>query len=76
MSTVLFITDSLNIGGVERQLLLLAGNLPDDWMPIIISLCKGPLIEVAQKSGIHTIFVERKNKFDALGPILTSVSLL
>lgn len=68
--TVLYITDSLNIGGAERQLLLLANNLPENWTPIIVSLCKGPLFEVARKSGIHTILVERKNKFDALGPIL------
>ena len=74
--TVLLITDSLNPGGAERQMLLLAENLPCQWKPEVIAISPGPLSEKYKDAGIRIHIVERKVRFDALVPILKIMKLV
>lgn len=68
-NTVVFAIDSLNIGGAEKQLLLLVKNLPEEWHPVVLALSSGSLHESFTRIGIEVKVIERNYRFDALGPI-------
>ncbi|OFW61972.1 MAG: hypothetical protein A2133_07215 [Actinobacteria bacterium RBG_16_64_13] len=62
---VLLVVDSLSNGGAERQLALLAMNLPPEWQPQIWSLTPGVWAEPLREAGIPVTVSERLWRFDA-----------
>lgn len=69
MQKVLFV-GPLKHGGAETQLLLLAKNLPEGWYPVVFSMTSGPLHKHFVEAGIEVRVVERKFRYDAIGPII------
>ena len=61
---VLFATESLDNGGAERQLALLAMNLPPQWQPEVWSMEPGPYQEVYDRAGIPVTVSPRRSRFD------------
>lgn len=66
---VLFVTDSLGAGGAERQLVLLATNMPADWGVEVWSLSSGPWSGPLADAGVHLEVRERSWRFDP-SPVL------
>jgi len=64
MPRVLFLTDSLNNGGAERQLILLARNMPFMWESFIWSLNGGPFAKHLNDAQIQHRVALRKFRFD------------
>jgi len=52
------------MGGLERQLSLLAAHLPRTWRPLVWSAGGGPFLEVLLKSGVPTVVEARRSRFD------------
>jgi hypothetical protein len=61
---LLIVTDSLIIGGAERQLMLLAKYVPSEWDRRVLSLEGGPFAQAILSSGIQVDIYERKVQFD------------
>lgn len=61
---VLLATESLSNGGAERQLVLLATNLPPEWLVEVWSLTPGVWAEPLLQAGISVIASARKWRFD------------
>lgn len=61
---ILYVIDSLNNGGAERQLALLAKCLPQEWDRRVFSLGGGPFVELIQFYGIQIDICMRKTRFD------------
>ncbi len=61
---VLIINDSLDLGGKEHQLALLAKNLPNDWERKVWVIDGGPNYETFQSCNISFHLQPRKWKFD------------
>ncbi|MCE5253882.1 MAG: glycosyltransferase [Actinomycetia bacterium] len=62
---VLMVTDSLEDGGAERQLSLLANSLPEPWSVSVLSVADGPYRLVLEKLGIDVTVTPRKYRVDA-----------
>lgn len=56
---VLLLAATLTSGGLERQLSLLAANLPPRWRPLVWSADGGPFAEVLGRAGVPVI-VDRR----------------
>lgn len=63
---VLFLTYSHGNGGMERQLALLAPNLPPHWQCRVWSLEGGPHAEAMTANGVPLIVQPRRARFDVL----------
>lgn len=61
---LVFITDSLENGGAERQLALLVKYLPPEWACRVFSLGNGPFAGVVRREGTSVDIHERKARFD------------
>ena len=61
---VLFLTEVLSNGGLERQLALLATNLPREWDVRVLSMGGGPFVEYLRARGIRVAVSERRGRFD------------
>lgn len=64
MPKVMLITNSLGIGGAERQLTLFLENLPSNWQAKVICFSDGPFKEKIEKKGIKVSVIKRNNKYD------------
>lgn len=62
---VLLLAASLGNGGLERQLSMLAANLPSTWRPLVWSAGDGPFREVLQDAGVPTVVEARRSRLDA-----------
>jgi glycosyltransferase involved in cell wall biosynthesis len=61
---VLIVTDSLNNGGMERQLALLAKSLPDTWAVHVVALSDGVFAGVLREAGIDLTVLPRAFRLD------------
>lgn len=61
---VLFLTATLTSGGLERQLSLLAANLPSRWRPLVWSADGGPFRDVLARSAVPVIVDRRARRLD------------
>jgi glycosyltransferase involved in cell wall biosynthesis len=61
---VLLLADILPNGGAERQLALLATNLPEQYDLRVLSLGGGPFVEYLEAHGIPVAVSERRGRFD------------
>jgi len=75
MTKILYLADTLDNGGAERQLALLLKHLPPEWDRRLWSLGDGPFAEVIRASGIPVEVHERRRRYD-LAPILNLWSTL
>lgn len=66
---VLLLTATLDNGGLERQLALLATNLPPRWRPVVWSITEGPYAEVLRTAGVPVVVDPRAWHYD-LRPLL------
>jgi glycosyltransferase involved in cell wall biosynthesis len=68
---VLIVTDSLNNGGMERQLALLAKSLPDTWAVRVVGLSDGVYEQVLRDAGLDLTVVPRAFRLDVrpAGPL-------
>lgn len=64
MPKVLFLTDSLSNGGAERQLALLAQNMPSMWESFIWSINDGPFMAYLNDAQIQRRVSLRRFRFD------------
>jgi len=60
---VLFVTDSLGLGGRENQMYLLASSLPVDWEVLVWSLHDGYYHKLLRNSGVNCIVFDSKKNF-------------
>lgn len=60
----LIVTDSLGVGGMERQLALLATSLPESWAVRVVALAEGDFASVLADAGIDVITLPRAFRFD------------
>jgi glycosyltransferase involved in cell wall biosynthesis len=63
---VLFIADCLPNGGRERQLALLATNLPPEWHRRVIALEGGPFEATLRQGGVPVEVLRRRSRLDLL----------
>jgi glycosyltransferase involved in cell wall biosynthesis len=61
---ILYVIDTLNNGGAERQLSLLAKYLPAEWDRRVFSLGGGQFANVIRSNGILVDICERKARYD------------
>jgi hypothetical protein len=61
---VLLITDTLAMGGAERQLALLCSSLAPSWRPRVWSVDGGPFADVIRESGVDVRIAGRKRRWD------------
>ena len=66
---ILFVTDTLGIGGAERQLALLVKYLPSDWERRVWSLGNGSFADVIRNNGVLLDVRERRWRYD-IAPLL------
>ena len=66
---VLLLADTLNNGGAERQLALLAKYLPPEWDRQVWSLGSGPFAGLLREAGVLVTVRERRWRYD-IAPIL------
>jgi glycosyltransferase involved in cell wall biosynthesis len=64
MTRVLIVCDSLDNGGAERQMTLLATNLPDDFAVRVFSLGNGAYAEVLRGAGVDLQVAPRRWRYD------------
>lgn len=64
MPDILFVIDTLEIGGTERQLTLLATSLPDPWRGNIIAFGGGMFVHQLTALGMCPIILQRRSRFD------------
>jgi glycosyltransferase involved in cell wall biosynthesis len=62
---VLIVTDSLAMGGMERQLTLLAKSLPATWRARVFSLREGPYAAILRAAGVELSILPRQFSLDA-----------
>ena len=67
--SIFIVVDSLNLGGSERQCLLLSKELKKEWDPILVTFSDGLLSEDYRKAGIPVFFISRSSRFDFLSPM-------
>ena len=63
---VLLLAATLENGGLERQLTLLATNLPPEWRPLVWSAEGGPFREVLERAGVPVVVENRRARLDPL----------
>jgi glycosyltransferase involved in cell wall biosynthesis len=61
---VLLVNSSLALGGLERQLILLAENLPDEWHPLIWTVDGGPYEQFCRERDVPLVVAGRQSRFD------------
>jgi glycosyltransferase involved in cell wall biosynthesis len=61
---VLLLSANLTTGGLERQLALLAANLPDPWRPLVWTADGGPFEEVLARTGVPHVVDRRRSRLD------------
>lgn len=66
---ILFLTDTLDTGGAERQLALTVKYLPSEWERRVWSLGNGPFASVIREDGIELDVQERRRRYDIV-PVL------
>ena len=64
MRRVLITCDTLGNGGAERQMTLLARNLPPDWQVRVFSLDDGPWADVLRSAGVDVAVGHRRARYD------------
>ena len=75
MPKILFVADSLVIGGAERQLTLLVKYLPTPWTSRVVSFGDGMFAPKIVELGVDLTILERRVRFD-LKPIFNFWKLL
>lgn len=63
---LLLLTATLQSGGLERQLTMLAAHLPGSWRPVVWSLEGGPFVEELRRAGIAVRVDRRRGRLDPL----------
>ena len=61
---VLYLVDALGNGGLERQMTLLAANLPPRWQPYVTALTGGPFAGEMRRLGIPLRITAAAHRFD------------
>ena len=61
---VLLVNSSLALGGLERQLIQLASNLPEGWRPVIWVVDGGPYEELCRELRLPLLIGRRRARFD------------
>jgi glycosyltransferase involved in cell wall biosynthesis len=61
---VLLVNSSLALGGLERQLILLAQNLPDSWEPLVWVVDGGPYEQMCREQGVPLVLAGRTARWD------------
>ena len=69
MTKILYLADTLGVGGAERQLSLLVKYLPSGWERRVWSLNHGSFADEIRSSGISVDIHERRFRYDIL-PII------
>ena len=64
MRRVLLVCDTLGNGGAQRQMALLASNLPDDYEVRVFSLDDGPYADVLRGFGLDLQVDRRRSRYD------------
>jgi len=66
---ILFLTRSLNAGGAERQLVLLARGLHQRGHDVTVALCYsgGPLEADLKEASVRMIFLDKRGRWDVFG---------
>ena len=64
MTKILYLIDSLGIGGAERQMSLLVKYLPPDWKTRVVSLRGGPYYQVLLDQGTPAAVYHRRSQYD------------
>lgn len=72
---ILLLTDGLGNGGAERQLALLAKNLPIEWERKILSLKDGVFSKVIRDNNVPVLIFERTWRYD-VSPIFNLLHVL
>lgn len=67
---VLFLTNDLPSGGLERQLALLATSLPVEWEPRVWAMGGGPFEGYLRDRGIPVVVRRRRARFDPMPAVL------
>jgi len=67
---LLIVTDSLAMGGMERQLTLLAERLPAGWTARVFSLREGPYAPIVREAGVELTILPREFSLDVRPAIL------
>lgn len=62
---VLLLADSLSNGGAERQLALLATNMPDGYEVRVVTMGGGPFVDYLRSRGVPVVICERRSRLDA-----------
>jgi len=73
---VFLICDDLNLGGAERQCLLLARELANHWKPMVISFSDGPLHAGYSEAKIPVYLIPRSTRYDFFSPLIKLVKLI
>jgi len=61
---VLLLTNTLENGGLERQLVLLATHLPPPWEPLVWSMGRGVFLDSLLGHGVDVLIAERRARLD------------
>lgn len=64
MAKILYLIDSLGVGGAERQLSLLLKYLPSTWETHLVSLGGGPYYQVLLNQRTSVTVHQRRSRFD------------
>jgi glycosyltransferase involved in cell wall biosynthesis len=75
MPKILFVSDSLAMGGAERQLTLLIKYLPSPWAGNVVAFGGGTFAQKIDKLGVSLTIFERSSRFD-LKPVWSFWKLL
>jgi hypothetical protein len=78
MKRILFLLRSFNVGGSERQLILLSAGLQQSGYSVKIAViyAGGPLEEEARKMGIQIVDLKRKGRWDVLAFFFRLIELI
>lgn len=66
MTKILYLIDSLGIGGAERQLSLLLKYLPTAWETRLVSLGGGPYYQILMDQKTSIVVYQRRSRFDLI----------
>ena len=64
MSRVLLVNSSLALGGLERQLILLAESLPADWKRLVWTIDGGPYERLCNEHSVPLVIAGRRSRYD------------
>jgi glycosyltransferase involved in cell wall biosynthesis len=67
---VLLVNSSLALGGLERQLILLARHLPKEWTPLVWVVDGGPYEQMCREQAVPLVVAGRTSRWD-LRPALS-----